>query len=255
MQSSETGNKFIGSIQALQQQPDTSIARQLLYRLSAQVRPLMQARNWHVHCLKEFLPTNPSLLGLNINRGQEIRIRLRPQSHRDQFLEYEELLGTLLHELVHIVHGPHDNMFYRLLDELKTEMELLMAKGYTGDGFWSKGEKVGGKILSRAEARERAAVAAEMRIKRGGRGPRVLGGRTFGGEVGLTPAQMAGRAAERRLHDDRCCGVVGDMPLSLSVMLSPVPGDDNEVIVILDSESDQEPASPFSSATSVIEIE
>jgi hypothetical protein len=40
--------------------------------------------------------------GLNVNRGQEIRIRLRPADREGDFLPMEDLVGTMLHELTHI---------------------------------------------------------------------------------------------------------------------------------------------------------
>lgn len=63
-------------------------------------------------------PKNSSLLGLNIGAGKEVRIRLRKPGREGEFLPYESLLGTMLHELVHNDHGPHDAKFYKLLDEI-----------------------------------------------------------------------------------------------------------------------------------------
>lgn len=63
-------------------------------------------------------PGNKSLLGLNINRGAEIRIRLRQPSSDLAFYPYEHVLGTMLHELAHMARGPHDAQFYAVLDEL-----------------------------------------------------------------------------------------------------------------------------------------
>lgn len=41
-------------------------------------------------------------LGININRGQKICIRLRPANDPNSFLPLEEeLIGTMLHELTH----------------------------------------------------------------------------------------------------------------------------------------------------------
>eukprot|EP00042_Codosiga_hollandica_P024679 m.105271 g.105271 ORF g.105271 m.105271 type:complete len:171 (+) comp51639_c0_seq4:354-866(+) len=42
------------------------------------------------------------------------------------------VVGTLLHELSHIIHGPHAAPFYKLLDEITGECEELMAKGISG---------------------------------------------------------------------------------------------------------------------------
>jgi hypothetical protein len=57
-------------------------------------------------------------LGLNIDGGREVRVRLRRHNHESEFYPYEDVLGTLLHELTHNVHGPHDAKFYKLLDEI-----------------------------------------------------------------------------------------------------------------------------------------
>ncbi|KAI9594095.1 WLM domain-containing protein [Syncephalis fuscata] len=116
----------------LKRQPLYSEATALLQQLAQQVQPIMAKYNWHVGLLREFLPKNENLLGINVNKGQEIRIRLRYASNPHQFIDYESLLGTLLHELTHIVHGPHDSNFYKLLDKLTDECEqLLMKNGYT----------------------------------------------------------------------------------------------------------------------------
>ena len=60
--------------------------------------------------------------GLNIGGGggvtSQIKVRLRPHGQDSTFLPYESLLGTMLHELVHNVRGPHDAVFYKLLDEI-----------------------------------------------------------------------------------------------------------------------------------------
>lgn len=63
-------------------------------------------------------PSNPGLLGLNIDGGREVRIRLRHYGRDWDFYPYESVLGTLLHELTHNECGPHDAKFYKLLDEI-----------------------------------------------------------------------------------------------------------------------------------------
>lgn len=70
----------------------------MLKRIGTLVRPIMKARGWTVKTLREFYPTNPSLLGVNVNKGLEIRIRLRPASNKNSFLEFNDLIGTMLHE-------------------------------------------------------------------------------------------------------------------------------------------------------------
>ncbi|RKP25081.1 WLM domain-containing protein [Syncephalis pseudoplumigaleata] len=97
---------------ALKRQPRYQEACELLDRLARQVEPLLVKYRWRVGLLREFLPTNHNLLGraggivtylmttlgVNVNRGQEIRIRLRYASTPHRFISYESLLGTLLHE-------------------------------------------------------------------------------------------------------------------------------------------------------------
>ena len=50
-----------------------------------------------------------TLQGLNVGGGggstQEIRIRLRPAGREAEFLPYESILGTILHEVTHNVIG------------------------------------------------------------------------------------------------------------------------------------------------------
>lgn len=79
----------------------------------------MRKRGWKVQHLCEFYPNNPNLLGkketniaferlyahaqcigLNINHGFKINIRLRPHYDDTVFLDYNDLLGTMLHEQV-----------------------------------------------------------------------------------------------------------------------------------------------------------
>ena len=64
--------------------------------------------------------------------------------------------------LSHIVHGPHDEQFHSLWNQLRDEHEQLIRKGYTGEGFLSKGHKLGGSTrIPMHEAKRRARAAAE----------------------------------------------------------------------------------------------
>ena len=59
--------------------------------------------------------------GLNIGGGggttREIKLRLC-RDGSEAFIDYEFIVGTMLHELCHNVHGPHDTKFYGLLDTI-----------------------------------------------------------------------------------------------------------------------------------------
>jgi hypothetical protein len=52
-------------------------AKRLLDRLASICAPVMARRSWRVKCLKEFYPKTSGLLGMNVNRGSSIMIRLR----------------------------------------------------------------------------------------------------------------------------------------------------------------------------------
>ncbi|ORX91224.1 WLM-domain-containing protein, partial [Basidiobolus meristosporus CBS 931.73] len=187
-----TSDAYFGTVRALKRKPNESEALKILQQMASQVKPIMKKRGWSVGTLREFFPKNPNLLeyllgsvllGLNKNYGQEICIRLRPASNDSKFLPYESLLGTLLHELTHIVRGPHDQQFYKLLDELTTECETLMVQGFTGEGFYGAGHRVGQGVshdLPPHIARVAALEAAEKRRQIG----QIMGpanGRKLGG--------------------------------------------------------------------------
>lgn len=53
---------------------------------------------------------------------------------REQFLPFEHILGTLVHEMTHNKIGPHSAAFYQLMEELYTEVEKDMANGITPAG-------------------------------------------------------------------------------------------------------------------------
>lgn len=119
--------------------------------------------------------------GLNVNRGQKILLRLRYPGDRNQFMPIEDVTDTMLHELSHIVHGPHDGKFHALWDQLRDEHEGLVRKGYTGEGFLSDGHRLGGRPqlpmhearrLARAAAEKRRVLSAGSGQKLGGAAPR-----------------------------------------------------------------------------------
>lgn len=147
---------------------------------------------------------------MNQNGGQTIFIRLRPAHDKSTFLPLEDsLVGTLLHEFTHNVHGPHHKQFYEFLDRLQDEYDALRAGGYTGEGFLSEGKRAGTtRDLPTYLAREKALQEAQKRQKIFDiMGP--VGGSRLGSSrapAGKTPKQMAADAAERRARDDKACG-------------------------------------------------
>ncbi|KAK7325329.1 hypothetical protein VNO77_29491 [Canavalia gladiata] len=187
-------------------------ARKILEKVAKQVQPIMRKRKWKVNILSEFCPANPSLLGLNIGPGAEIKLRLRRPNSEWDFFPYEQILDTMLHELCHNEHGPHNAQFYNLLDEIRKECEELMVKEMsgTGRGFGLYGRRLGGfsQQPPLSSLRQTALAAAESRAHHRAlmpAGPRYLGGDN-NIKSALSPIQAAAMAAERRLHDDMWCG-------------------------------------------------
>lgn len=70
-------------------------------------------------------PGNPSLMGLNIGGGSEVKLRLRRSNNELDFFPYTQILDTMLHELCHNEYGPHNTQFYNLLDEIRKVVAFL----------------------------------------------------------------------------------------------------------------------------------
>ncbi|KAI9730909.1 MAG: hypothetical protein M1818_007983 [Claussenomyces sp. TS43310] len=185
--------------------PREKEALRTLQKVASLVKPIIRARNWRVGTLAEFYPAETSLLGLNYNKGQKICLRLRYPGDANQFLPLEQVVDTMLHELSHIVFGPHDDSFHALWNQLREEQEGLIQKGYTGEGFLSEGKRLGGRAIPRDEARRIARNAAEKRRTLTAGSGQKLGG------VPPRPGQDIRRvivdAIDRRNTVLRGCGV------------------------------------------------
>ncbi|KAG7386218.1 hypothetical protein PHYPSEUDO_000539 [Phytophthora pseudosyringae] len=211
-----TTSYAIAEIKALVRQPQRAQAQQLLERLAAAVLPILTRRRFRVRRLLEFFPKDGALLGMNVNRGAKIYVRLRPKRTPASFYPYEELLRTLLHELTHMVHGPHNQVFYRYLDELKHEMEALMVRGLVGEegarfADAGAGQRLGGGSSVGVPIRVAAVLAAKRREQfhslLGGETSRRLGSSEASEEV-LDPQTLRRKvleAAERRRSDNEHC--------------------------------------------------
>lgn len=150
--------------------PRSDAALTMLRKVASIVKPIMRKRGWRVQVLAEFLPAEQNLLGLNINKGYKICIRLRYHNNPDLFLPLEQVVDTMLHELSHNVWGDHDSRFHALWDELRDEHETLVRKGYTGEGFLGEGKKLGGRggrMPPQHEMRRLAQASAEKRKVQG----------------------------------------------------------------------------------------
>ncbi|ATZ49863.1 Bcwss1 [Botrytis cinerea B05.10] len=175
-----------------------------LKKIASLVKPIMRARHWRVGTLTEFYPDQQNLLGLNVNRGQKICLRLRYPGDQNQFLPIEEVVDTMLHELCHNEIGPHNQEFHALWDQLRKEHEGLVNKGYTGEGFLSEGKSLGGRRVPRHEARRLARIAAEKRQNSPKGSDQKLGGRPV--PYGTDIRKVIVDAIERRNKVLKGCG-------------------------------------------------
>ncbi|RMY37676.1 hypothetical protein D0866_03111 [Hortaea werneckii] len=182
---------LFNSYEHLQGLPRGDAALTMLRKVASLVKPIMRKRGWKVQILAEFLPPEQNLLGLNINKGYKICIRLRYHNNPDLFLPTEQVVDTMLHELSHNVWGDHDSNFHRLWDELREEQETLMRKGYTGEGFLSEGHRLGGGRYgapSPHEVRRLARASAEKRQAQG----KLSMSKGSGQRLGGTPLHLYG---------------------------------------------------------------
>lgn len=201
---------FVRSFTHLKDMPKAERALSMLQRVASLVKPIMRKHGWVLPVLSEFFPESANLVGLNVNNGEKILLRLRPPWAPDTFFEEDQVVKVMLHELTHNVHGSHDEAFYKFLAGLEDEYDALQRSGYAGEGFFSPGHRLGAGIshnLPQHLARAKAADAAEKRLKLRTvcRGGGRLGGKSSALN-NLSPRELAARAAERRRRDELECG-------------------------------------------------
>lgn len=183
--------------------PRSSDALRSLQKIASLVKPIMRTRGWTVGTLAEFCPEEHNLLGLNINRGAKICLRLRYHGDKTQFLPLEQVIDTMLHELSHNVFGPHDGQFHNLWNELRDEYTDLKLKGYTGEGFLSEGQRLGGRRIPVVEMRRQARAAAEQRKLLQKKSGQKLGGRAVPRNFNIR--EVIAEAATKRTRITQGC--------------------------------------------------
>ena len=185
------------------------IVQQTLKRCCKEIEPIMLRRKWTVGTLMEFYPSDTALLGLNVNRGQIIKVRCRLPTDKNSFYEYNHIIGTILHELAHIEIANHGPKFQKLWDDLWTEYENNTDGNVNRNFNFEIGKSCGQKLstlrhnpINVRESKKLAAKAAENRKRIQTLLPR--GGHRVGGHVGgkrkehSTPKYLAKQAALKR---------------------------------------------------------
>lgn len=167
-------NPHILTISVLQRKPNKEYALSILKDISARVSYLMKKEHLKTGQLLEFYPKDKKLLGMNINYGAKIMLRLRDPWNENKFLSREVILQTMLHELTHNLFGPHCANFYAKLDSFISLQLVIEQKGLY-DKFIGEGRRLGLKH----------------------KGDDMLG---------KLPRDLAGIAAQKRAVDSRWCG-------------------------------------------------
>eukprot|EP00210_Caulerpa_lentillifera_P006496 g6206.t1 len=165
--------------------PSPESAEKLLHRLATDpgITGLLQKHKWSVGLLSEMPPegkvgiSQVCVLGYNVNKGQEISLRLRTDDLKG-FRKYLSIRKTLIHELTHMVWSDHDENFTKLNSQLLKECDEIVN--------W---EQNGGHTLT-------GNTAPDPELTHSALGP---DGRSTGGQAAtLTPIEAARIAAIRR---------------------------------------------------------
>lgn len=220
-------NTLIHNIAALKRKPNQQEALNLLYEIANTVGPIMKECGFIVRNLVEFSPKTDNLLGMNMNYGFKIFIRLRPPHNDYGFYPMNELLGTMLHELTHNKYGPHDEKFYKFLSELESKLTTMMINGgpkYISEPFQGNGNRVGDGVNS---SNVRDARLKRLDIKYHG-GVQKLGG---GGQKLGDVKEMVRQAAIKRFEDNKWChgAVKGDLPEDDELDIIEIDSDDEDI--------------------------
>lgn len=155
---------LFGEVRALEGLEGREEAERILKELATHpgFYAAMAKRGWSVGVLAEMYPegrvgVDPvCVLGYNVNKGQEIRLRLRTDDLAG-FRPMHRIRQVLAHELAHIVHSEHDEKFKQLMLQIEEEAEY-------GDWRLSKGRVLGsGDVLQIMEAGSRS-MAARARL-------------------------------------------------------------------------------------------
>ncbi|KAL3229228.1 DNA-dependent metalloprotease WSS1 [Nakaseomyces bracarensis] len=228
----ELPHPHIRKIAVLQRKPGKEDALKLLKDIAHRVSLLMRENGFKVTTLVEFYPRDRSLLGMNVNHGQKIMLRLRDPLDEFRFLPWESLMGTMLHELTHNVFGPHDQRFYSKLDDLSARQWCIDQLGLK-DNFLGEGVKLGSAPNTRRGNPSTVQRGGKVN-KRPGKGTRL--GTLLGDDNvlrntirRLKPSQLAAMAAEQRNEADKKWCVEDNKDAN-------IPDDDTLDIVVLDDD-------------------
>ncbi|KAK9458366.1 WLM domain-containing protein [Dipodascopsis uninucleata] len=138
----EQPNPRIVFIRALPESPAQSL--DMLNRVAAIVYPIMKEHLLSVTSLDEN-EYNKQFWGINYNAGENIRLVLRGPDGR--YLGFRQVLSVMIHELAHNKQMNHSKSFWAVRNQFMKELCALHAKGYTGEGLYSRGYQLGNSAI------------------------------------------------------------------------------------------------------------
>lgn len=224
---SSTPYRF-NELKPLPQFKDSEKAREILEDLATDpgFLAVMRKHRWTVGTLSEMYPEGlvgidpVCVLGLNVNKGQEIKLRLRTDDLQG-FRKRLDIRKVLCHELSHNVHGDHDEKFYKLMRQIERELE-------DPDVDWRKGK---GHTLGGQGAFTASLVARKPRQDGPVGGVYKLGGET--GESILTKAASKDATAQSPV-------ISSDSDVAMTVDESPGCACGNDHVQSLEPTQDHE---------------
>ncbi|MCJ1465511.1 hypothetical protein MMC07_004129 [Pseudocyphellaria aurata] len=118
--------------------PTAEFAQDFLERIAAIVHPIMKANHLAITSLEEYEP-NREFVGRNFNAGEVVQLVLRAP-YGGHWLGFRSVQMVMIHELAHCAQMNHSSAFWKVRNAFAEELRGLWGKGYTGDGFWGRGE-------------------------------------------------------------------------------------------------------------------
>jgi len=138
--------------------PKNNVCAATLERIHKEFFPIIKRRGYNVKSISELCCCGDGLdhtvqrgrqrkcrrmgnnvLGYNQTsfgrmKSHSIHLRLRrPQNH--QLIPWEDVAGTMAHELSHCVHQNHGAGFYKLMEEILEEHAMIQVHGLSGPSF------------------------------------------------------------------------------------------------------------------------
>jgi hypothetical protein len=137
------------SISGLSQQ---DVCDSTLKRIHMEFIPIIQRRNYYIKSISEMCCCGDGLKGSRImgknvwgynsttrggtgRQSSRIHLRLRDPNDHTRLLPWEDVAGTMAHEMAHCVHQNHNKNFFKLMEEILDEHFNNQIYGPTGPSF------------------------------------------------------------------------------------------------------------------------